>query len=170
MQVTGTNSGNDSIAIIGTASNGERTIGVRGESGVVGVQGIGNDWNGVEGISRSTIGGAGVFGVNDTGVGVKGLTKAPGNPAILGVHLGDGPGVMGQGILAGLFEGNVGITGSLTVQGVSILDRIDKLETANSLNAIGNSGTLTRLEQRIDKLAEDVFKLASDVALALARP
>jgi hypothetical protein len=175
MQVIGTNSGNDSIAIIGTASGGERTIGVRGASGTVGVQGIGDGWNGVEGISHSTIGGAGVFGVNETGVGVKGLSKAQGNPAILGVHLGDGPGVMGKGIPAGLFEGNVDITGNLTIQGVSIQDwlfRIVRLEN-RVIGIAGDSetglgGKLADLDTELKKLRGDLLQLAATVGTLIS--
>jgi hypothetical protein len=89
--------GNDSVAIIGTASAGERTLGIRGQGDSTGVQGVGKAWNGVEGISRSTIGGAGVFGANDTGVGVRGESRATYNPAIQGIHRGEGgSGVQGE--------------------------------------------------------------------------
>jgi len=54
-----TTSGNDSVAITGTASPGERTVGVKGIGDSVGVRGEGKAWHGVEGISQSTIGGLG---------------------------------------------------------------------------------------------------------------
>jgi hypothetical protein len=64
MAVNETVSGNDSVAITGTATPGERTIGVRGHSESIGVEGIGTRWHGVVGMSSSTIGGFGVYGAN----------------------------------------------------------------------------------------------------------
>ena len=194
--------GNDSVAITGTASQGERTVGIVGQGDSVGVKGVGKAWNGVEGFSQSTIGGAGVFGFNDTGAGVRGESKAKFNPAVHGIHRGEegpgvqgeaengtgvtgisktwlgvygesnapanagaagilgegknggdgvkghasapgksgvagyhltnkGPGIFGKGFPAGLFEGNVVVTGSLTVQGAdlsALVQRIAQLE------------------------------------------
>jgi hypothetical protein len=89
--------GNDSVAITGTASAGERTLGVKGIGDSTGVRGEGKAWNGVEGISQSTIGGAGVFGANDTGAGVRGQTKAQFNPGVHGIHIEtEGPGIQGE--------------------------------------------------------------------------
>jgi hypothetical protein len=97
MAINETATGNDSVAITGTASAGERTVGVLGQGDSVGVKGVGKGWNAVEGISQSTIGGAGVFGANDTGAGVRGESKARFNPAVHGIHRGvEGPGVQGE--------------------------------------------------------------------------
>jgi hypothetical protein len=88
--------GNNSVAVIGTASQGQNTLGGRLQ-GDNGVEGIGNTWNGVTGISHSTTGGAGVHGDHDTGVGVRGTSKATYNPAIQGIHGGEGgAGVQGE--------------------------------------------------------------------------
>lgn len=114
----GTVTGNDSVAVTGKASAGERTLGVRGEGDSSGVQGIGKAWNGVEGISHSTIGGAGVFGANDTGVGVRGESKETYNPAIQGIHKGQGgAGVQGE---AENFVGVIGVAGPSTLRGVGV--------------------------------------------------
>lgn len=97
MTVNETTTGNDTVAITGTASAGERTVGVKGIGDSVGVRGEGKAWNGVEGISQSTIGGAGVFGANDTGAGVRGQTKARFNPGVHGIHIeSEGPGIQGE--------------------------------------------------------------------------
>jgi hypothetical protein len=64
MAINETATGNDSVSITGTASAGERTIGVKGVGDSTGVHGEGKAWNGVEGVSQSTIGGSGVFGAN----------------------------------------------------------------------------------------------------------
>jgi hypothetical protein len=106
MAINETAIGNDSVAITGTASAGERTLGIVGQGDSVGVKGVGKDWNGVEGISQSTIGGAGVFGANDTGAGVRGESKARFNPGVHGIHRGlEGPGVQGDA------ENGAGIVG-----------------------------------------------------------
>lgn len=117
--------GNDSVAITGTASAGERTVGVKGVGDSVGVQGRGKTWHGVEGISDSTIGGfanseskgaavygehkgtqAGIWGnnLNDTnqaGAGVVGTSKATGVVGISktwhGIY-GETPGTWGAGV------------------------------------------------------------------------
>ena len=92
--------GNDGVAITGTASVGERTVGVKGIGDSIGIRGKGKAWNGVEGISHSTIGGAGVFGMNDNGSGVVGESKTKFNAGVFGIHNGDsnnsGWGVRGQ--------------------------------------------------------------------------
>ncbi|MFE5936641.1 hypothetical protein ACFQ69_14740 [Streptomyces sp. NPDC056470] len=90
--------GNDSVAITGTATPGERTVGVGGRGDAVGVQGRGERWHGVEGLSTSTIGGAGVYGANSAGgAGVVGETSGRFNPAVYGKHSGtEGQGVLGE--------------------------------------------------------------------------
>jgi len=98
--------GDDSVAVTGTASAGQRTIGVKGIGDSVGVHGEGKAWHGVEGISDSTIGGFGVFGVNTAGgTGVVGESKGwmgvygssestTGGAGVMGEAVG--PGVIGK--------------------------------------------------------------------------
>jgi hypothetical protein len=146
MAINETVTGNDSVAVTGTASAGERTIGVKGAGDSVGVQGEGKLWHGVEGISHSTIGGFGVFGANTVGgtgvagvsarwIGVYGEASGVENgPAgVWGEHKGAGVGVKaisqtGVGFVAtsdggngtaAIFEGKVDVTRDLTVQGVT---------------------------------------------------
>ncbi len=240
MPINESATGNDSVAIRGTASAGERTVGILGQGDSVGVKGVGKAWNGVEGISQSTIGGAGVFGASDTGAGVRGQSTARFNPAVHGIHRGiegpgvqgdaengtgvigisktwlgvygetnapaaagaagvmgegkangdgvkghasgqgkaavcgfhltnQGPGIFGKGSPAGHFEGNVVITGSLTVQGQDVSSvgqfgqRISSLE--NSLNAARQQ--VNNLQQQLSNVQQQVSGLqethASDV-------
>ena len=93
--------GNDGVAITGTASVGERTVGVKGIGDSIGIHGEGKAWNGVEGdyaTARSE--GHGVLGVNDNGSGVVGESKTKFNAGVFGIHNGDsnnsGWGVRGQ--------------------------------------------------------------------------
>jgi hypothetical protein len=128
--------------------NNEEGTGVWGETkkgrGVVGIVKTDGDgtWGecdsgrGVVGVSKTgsgvwgeTTNGRGVVGVSKTGSGVWGETTN--GRAVVGVSATD-VGVFGKGgRLAGQFEGNVDISGNLTIQGVSIqawLQRIIVLE------------------------------------------
>lgn len=127
--------GNNSVAITGTASAGERTVGVKGIGDAVGVQGRGKTWHGVEGISDSTIGGFGVYGANTAGgTGVVGESNgwiavggfASSNSrgaAIYGEHKGAQAGVWGNNIsdidpgpgVVGTSKGSTGVVGEGSV-------------------------------------------------------
>ncbi len=128
MAINETATGNDSVAITGTASAGERTVGVKGIGDSVGVRGEGKGWHGVEGISSSTIGGFGVFGAHTAGgtgvvgesttwMGVFGKSNSTtGGAGVMGE--GDpGPGVIGKsskwigvyGETAGIENGPAGV-------------------------------------------------------------
>lgn len=103
----------------GLSGNSEKWYGVYGES---------NEAEGVRGVGHQ---GAGVSGISEKWHGVYGET-----PSTMG-----GAGVCGKGHMAGLFEGDVVITGNLTIQGVSIqtwLQRIVQLE--QQVNAVKNGG------------------------------
>lgn len=97
-----------------------RGPGVRGEGGA-GVLGIGRLWIGVYGETAAPpeVGSAGVWGDGKgTGDGVKGVAQAPGKAAVCGFQLGNnGPGVFGQGSPAGMFNGDVRVTGDLVLDG-----------------------------------------------------
>ena len=103
MAINETVSGNDSVAITGTATPGERTIGVRGHGESIGVEGVGTRWHGVVGMSSSTIGGFGVYGANTAGgTGVVGESRT-----WMGVYgrsesTTGGAGVMGEGVGPGV--------------------------------------------------------------------
>lgn len=111
--------------VFGESKNGE---GVRGVShglfhaAVVGT----ND-------AASENAGAGVFGESKNGEGVRGISHSPVHAAVVGTNdHPSGVGVFAKAErLAGQFEGNVDISGNLTIQGVSIqswLQRIVALE------------------------------------------
>ncbi len=131
--------GNDSVAITGTASAGERTVGVKGVGDSVGVHGRGKAWHGVEGLSDSTIGGFGVYGANTAGgtgvvgessgwMGVYGKSKSTtGGAGVMGE--GDpAPGVIGKstkwigvyGETAGVENGPAGVWGEHKGAGIGV--------------------------------------------------
>ncbi|MCM3923884.1 hypothetical protein ND748_19700 [Frankia sp. AiPs1] len=76
--------------------------GVRGKSAGTGVWGESTTWVGVFGHSVSTTGGAGVWGENPNGTGV-----------------------FGKGVNAGVFEGDVIVTGDLRLTGADVAEQFD---------------------------------------------
>ncbi len=124
--------------VVGLSKGG---FGVYGEAPGAGVVGKSKNWHGVVGSSEDTThGGFGVFGeAIGTGPGVVGASKAwhgvygethstKGGAGVWGEHKGDGSGVVGisasgvgvhakGGKLAGLFEGNLEITGHILHHG-----------------------------------------------------
>jgi hypothetical protein len=123
----------------GVSGTSEKWIGTYGESQEAeGVRGVGHKGAGVSGTSEKWIGtygesqeAEGVRGVGHKGAGVSGTSRSWHGVAGESQSTTGGVGVYGKGVRAGLFEGNVDITGNLTVQGVSIqslLQRIVQLE------------------------------------------
>ena len=97
MAVNETVTGNNAVAIKGTATGSGETTGVHGVADAVGVRGDGKNWHGVAGLSDSSTGGSGVFGANRRGNGVTGESEARFNAGVAGVHKGsEGWGVRGE--------------------------------------------------------------------------
>lgn len=97
MAINEIETGNQAVAITGTAKDGEETVGIRGLGDSVGVRGDGKNWHGVAGLSESTIGGNGVFGANKNGTGVRGESETRFNAGVFGLHKGEGGwGVLGE--------------------------------------------------------------------------
>jgi len=121
----------------------------RTQSGVVGLS---ENYVGVSGDGRFM----GVSGTSRSGTGVSGESNSA-----------QGVGVHGKGgRLAGLFEGNVEVTGGLSVRGVtiaSLLDRIAVLEDElRQLQPQSNlEDRVTKLEQGLAVVATTVVSLAS---------
>ena len=139
MAINEKTTGDNSIAITGTASNGQNTVGVKGIGDSSGVRGEGKTWHGVAGISNSSIGGFGVFGQNTAGgtgvcgestdwmgvYGHSGGTK--GGAGVMGE--GElGPGVIGKsakwvgvyGETAGIENGPAGVWGEHKGAGIGV--------------------------------------------------
>jgi hypothetical protein len=133
-------------AVVG--ANDEEGTGVWGETkkgrGVVGI--VKTDGDGTWGQCDA---GRGVVGVSKSGSGVWGETTS--GRAVVGVSTTD-VGVFGKGgRLAGQFEGNVDITGNLTIQGVSIqiwFQRIIALEQRDN----SQQQQIISLSQQINNL------------------
>ncbi|MEZ4733915.1 MAG: hypothetical protein R3E79_43035 [Caldilineaceae bacterium] len=162
--VRGTSKNKEHAGVVGTNEAGGTAI--YGE-GATGIQAIGKQWVGVYGETQanSDIGSAGVWGDGKNGGdGVKGHANAQGKAGVAGFHLTNkGPGVFGKGSPAGLFEGNVVVTGSLTVRGVdleTLLQRIAQLEQQGA-----NVGQLV---QRVNALEQKVIALQNQINTAVS--
>lgn len=134
--VTGFNSGG-SAGVWGQSTSGPGTFGisdsgegVHGETrapDLAAVAGI-NTGEGV-GVYGQSISGRAVVGISTTGEGVHGATNAPDLAAVVGINESTGPGVYGRGSnWAGVFEGNVLVTGDLTTNGDIFLPNADCAE------------------------------------------
>jgi hypothetical protein len=189
MAINETATGNDSVAVTGTASAGERTVGIKGIGDSVGVKGEGKGWHGVEGISNSTIGGAGVSGAGDPGPGVIGTSTKwigvygetagieNGPAGVWGEHKGAGVGVKavsntGVGLIAfsngtaAIFQGNVDITGSLTVQGTNVSALAGRIQAVEALT--GRVQALEGIAGRVQNLEQKIAALESQVNTAVS--
>jgi len=190
MAIKETATGNDAVAVAGTASAGERTIGVQGAGDSIGVHGEGKNWHGVEGISQSTVGGFGVFGVNSSGgtgvcglsdgwIGVYGESKSTtGGAGVWGAHkaggigvagIGDaaGVGVYGEGgRAAGLFKGDVEVTGDIRLTNADCAEDFDVSDAGliapGTVMVLGDADTLTPCQHSYDKRVAGVLSGAGD--------
>jgi hypothetical protein len=104
--------------------------GVRGKSAGAGVWGESTTWIGVFGHSTSTTGGAGVWGENPNGTGV-----------------------FGKGKLAGLFEGDVVVTGDLSLPNADVAEQFDVASDvpAGSVVCLDNSARIDVCRKAYDK-------------------
>ena len=173
--------------------SGENTlpggVGVRGQGVSAGVVGIGETWHGVTGISRSTIGGAGVYGESDVGPGIIGESKVwhaiygksestVGGAGVSGEHTGGGagtagisntgPGVYGKSThgAAGLFDGDVVVTGDIKLTGADFAEEFDILEATDvepgTVMVLDQEGALRSSQEAYDKKVAGVISGAGD--------
>jgi len=151
--------------------------GLVGESNnAPGVLGRSGEGAGVSGLSVS---GAGVYGSSDRSEGIRGETHSRTVAAIAGFNLnpdGTGAAIYGekQGGVghAGFFQGNVHVTGSLTVDGDIILSNADYAEDFDVAEAeeiepgtvmvLGEEGSLQPSQHAYDKRVAGVVSGAGD--------
>lgn len=151
------------VAGITQSTTGGAGVFGAGETGGSGVVGTSKTWVGVFGETFGTKNGpAGVWADgHEGGSGVKGHTSCPGASGVAGFHLtNQGPGIFGQGSPAGLFQGDVNVTGNLTVQGSSILQRLNQLEQ--------QSGSVAQLGQTIASLHNQLNSLQNQLNTAIS--
>jgi hypothetical protein len=141
-----------------------------GDTGGPGVIGTSKTWVGVFGETFGNQNGpAGVWADgHEGGSGVKGHTSCPGAFGVAGFHLtNEGPGIFGEGNPAGLFHGDVNVTGALNVQGTNVLQRIATLEQ----QATGTAQLGTRinaLDKKVTELQAQLNTLQNQVNTAVS--
>ena len=163
------------IGVYGTSSTAE---GIYGESTFRGVYGESTDGDGVFGHATGH-GGRGVVGVSAGHTGVEGnSTRGSGvfgssqsNPGVE-AHSDRGPGVFAIGNPAGLFEGDVTVTGNITTNDVFVVgggDCAEEFDIAEAVEidpgtvmVLNPEGTLQPSQQAYDKRVAGVISGAGD--------
>jgi len=153
------------VGVTGLSTSNDGVFG--GSDTGIGVQGTSKTNHAVHGES---VAGRGVVGISTTFVGVTGMSTS--NDAVLGIST-SGIGVHGKGgQLAGLFEGDVTVTGKITVQGDIILTNADCAEDFDifgpdpvepgTVMVLGIEGSLSESQRAYDKRVAGVISGAGD--------
>lgn len=184
--VRGTSKNNNHAGVVGTNEAGGFGVYGEGTNGT-GVFGKSKGWHAVGGISESAAGGAGVYGeAVDSGVigmsktwhGVYGETPSTtGGAGIWGEHKGAGNGVVGVssggvgvygkgGRVAGLFEGDVEVTGDIRLVNADCAEDFDivGVETVEpgTVMVLENDGCLKPSDHAYDKRVAGVISGAGN--------
>jgi hypothetical protein len=147
--VYGESKGAQSTGVVGV-SNGAQGIGLAGKSkNWMGVYGESDEYQGVHGTSTKNAGvvgqslgeGYGVYGVSEKGLGVYGLSK-------------NGTGVYGEGAKAGVFRGDVEVTGDIKLLNADCAEDFDIAEEnvePGTVMVLNENGSLKPSYQEYDK-------------------
>lgn len=149
----------DGIAVSGTS---QTSYGIRGHSNkIAGIRGSSDLSRGVEGWANGSS--EGVVGVSKAGNGVWGQTDGAGT-GVLGTSV-KGIGVHGKGgKLAGLFEGDVEVTGDLRLTNADCAEDFDVAQPVDpgSVVVLGDDGSLFESHKAYDKRVAGVISGAGD--------
>jgi hypothetical protein len=116
--------------VYGTSASGHGVRGINGP-GTGGTpasnSGVWGDSSGSYGVLGTSTTSDGVHGSSTSGNGVSGEAAAPGLSAVAGIHSGNGHGVYGRSAtgFAGYFDGNVNVTGDVTLGGADCAEEFD---------------------------------------------
>ena len=153
--------------IIGTGTNpGE--AGVYGESQEAeGVRGVGHKGAGVSGTSEQYVG---VWGESQASDGVQGRTSSNAHSGVAGIAP-SGIGVFGSGRIAGLFQGDVEVTGDIRLTNADCAEDFDiagieKIEPGTVM-VLNQEGTLQQSQHAYDKKVAGVISGAGDYKPAI---
>ncbi len=141
--------------------NGQSTssFGVYGESQQSeGVRGVSHSQHGgVVGVNDNAQGGQGVWGECQNGEGVRGVSHSQ-HGGVVGVNTAGGP--------AGFFEGNVTVTGDITLTGADCAEEFDILEATSvepgTVMVLDQEGALKPSQQAYDKRVAGVISGAGN--------
>jgi len=162
-------SGKNTAAGIGVFGESDSFVGVYGEStssfGVYGesqqsegVRGVSHSQHGgVVGVNDNAQGGQGVWGECQNGEGVRGVSHSQ-HGGVVGVNTAGGP--------AGFFEGNVTVTGDITLTGADCAEEFDILEATSvepgTVMVLDQEGALKPSQQAYDKRVAGVISGAGN--------
>ena len=154
----------------GVSGTSEQYVGVWGESQASdGVQGrtSSNAHSGVAGIASS---GIGVFGSSQASDGVQGRTSSNAHSGVAGIAP-SGIGVFGSGRIAGLFQGDVEVTGDIRLTNADCAEDFDiagieKIEPGTVM-VLNQEGTLQQSQHAYDKKVAGVISGAGDYKPAI---
>jgi hypothetical protein len=153
-------------------------IGVEGRSGSnAGVLGTSQSWRGVDGRSTDN---AGVFGSGKFGgwfegsfEGVHAVSHNPGAAGVAGFNDRTGPGIFGKSVggPAGYFEGNVVVTGDISLTNGDIAEEFDMVGSERvepgTVMVLAVEGALVASSSAYDKRVAGVISGAGDYKPAL---
>ncbi len=184
---------NDEDGVVGTSENGDGVLGVSKNAGKAGVAGVnenggngllGRGFNGVLGDGKD---GNGVVGVSQNNDGVLGIGKIAAKAGVAGVNDNGGNGLLGRGFngifassnapggKAGVFNGNVEVTGDLILTGGDLAEQFDVAPSPGSVDEVGpgtvvvldDEGALAPCTQVYDSCVAGVVSGAGDRVPAL---
>jgi hypothetical protein len=163
--------------VYGRSKNANGVIGYSSATGHNGVAGVNEEGNGNGVYGRSKLG-AGVRGESAGYDGVLGVSKATGHSGVAGVNdEGNGYGVYAHsqnniglyamgGRLAGLFEGDVEVTGDIRLTNADCAEDFDiagpGLVDPGTVMVLGEEGALYQSQQAYDKRVAGVVSGAGD--------
>jgi len=153
--------------VVGISESTTGGFGVYGENiaGGTGVVGKSKGWHAIAGFSESSTGGFGVYG-EALGSGVVGVSKT-----WMGVYgetqsTTGGAGVCGKGKLAGLFQGDVVVTGDIQLANADCAEHFnignEVYVEPGTVMVVGEDGALFPSQQAYDKRVAGVISGAGD--------
>lgn len=153
--------------VVGLSQSTTGGFGVYGENtaGGTGVVGKSKSWHAVAGFSESTTGGFGVYG-EAVGTGVAGISKT-----WMGVYgetqsTTGGAGVCGKGKLAGLFQGDVVVTGDIQLTNADCAEHFNigagVTVEPGTVMVVGEDGALFPSQHAYDKRVAGVVSGAGN--------
>ncbi len=148
-----------SDSFVGVYGESTSSFGVYGESQQSeGVRGVSHSQHGgVVGVNDNAQGGQGVWGECQNGEGVRGVSHSQ-HGGVVGVNTAGGP--------AGFFEGNVTVTGDITLTGADCAEEFDILEATSvepgTVMVLDQEGALKPSQQAYDKRVAGVISGAGN--------
>jgi len=161
------------VAGITQSTTGGAGVFGAGDAGGPGVIGTSKAWIGVFGETFGTQNGpAGVWADgHEGGSGVKGHTSCPGAFGVAGFHLtNQGPGIFGQGSPAGLFKGDVEVTGDLILTGADYAEAMSTTDPEVGMGnvvVLGDDGEVHPCDRDYDTAVAGIVSGAGGVKAAI---